>query len=185
MKKSIIQRNPSPHKRDIFSIFDLHLYNPFRLSAGYLIRPEMVLDRPTFVRNSDSRDNDFKFPCCVAEQLCHSFSTVLNWPFPTFLGAISKSCSTCSIDCYLKLFIGLTRSLIYRKEMADEFPIPETQVLAVASHVGQPLRDPSFIRPTDIVQGCLWVSTTVLELGPSSTKKHAGSAMSATRWRRL
>ena len=44
--------------------------------------------------------------------------------------------------------------------MADEFLIPETQVLAVASHVGN-FYTSSYNWPTDVTQGCVRVSAAI------------------------
>ena len=68
--------------------------------------------------------------------------------------------------------------------MADEFPIPETQVLAVASHVGATCQTTLIIQLTDITQGCLRVSSAALGLAMPPTKKHAWQDMSGTPWRR-
>jgi hypothetical protein len=62
------------------------------------------------------------------------FPQFLSWLFPTFICAIFRSSFARSISFYLTQDTGLPHS--FTERMADDFPIPETQVLAVASHVG-------------------------------------------------
>ena len=154
------------------------------MRGSYSTYPSLYSDRPTNVRNCDSRDNDFNFPCCALRQRCDFFLRFyvdeLRLSFVPSLDLLSF------LHCTLLIPGSYDSRNLYSTAGENGGRIPHSRDASACCR--QSCRATSkkqlTIQLTDITQGCLRVSSAALGLAMPPTKKHAWQDMSGTPWRR-